>query len=400
MKNAIDKHLQHSIDQLLRHQGEYTPLELLLAEGRLAQHDYDAWRCGNRPRLDTALFGDPDQIRHMLAEAQRYVSSNRLPLQAQPLTYERWGANGGQTLRFSDNDTLNDYFHTGYRKAENQPQMDFFIDAPSVNLAGGIAQALRRGNYDDARPLLGQLIQNDPGHARLGSLEQLVDAATRLNAPVNDLAAELDFLHNVLTPAADDALGRNAGSVLIPHWRHLDDALQNTPFDPHRPTLHSSYTATRALDWATARAAVERETDWQRHAVLLQRHVIACAHLQDRSAALLSRFELCWRHPEHTQAIVADDYELQNAWQLFLDLEPELKTEDFPAWLLLHQPALINILPAPEREDGPRAVYVLVYRLQNATGGNAAPETSDIALREQLKHLNPPLFEHFLIRRR
>ena len=397
MKHAIDKHLQYSIDQLLLNQGEYTPLELLLAEGRLAHHDYEAWRCGDIPRLDATLFGDPDQIRHMLAEAQRYISG--LPLQAQTLDYPRWGANGGQTLRFSDNDALNACFHTGYRKAADQPQMDFLIDAPGVNLAGGINQALLKHDYDNARQLLDQLFKTDPGHARLGSLEQLVDAATRLNAPISDPEAELDFLHNVLTPAADDALGRNAGSVLIPHWRHLDAALRDTPFDPRRPDLHSSYTAGRALDWAVARAAVERETDWQQHAVLLQRHIIACTRLQERSAALLSRFELCWRHPDHSQAIIADDHELQNAWQAFLDLEPELKTEDFPAWLLLHQPTLINILPAPEREDGPRAGYALVYQLQTPVK-NTTPETTDIALREQLKRLNPSLFEHFLMQRR
>ncbi len=45
----IDKFIQQAVDRLLLEQGVYTPLELLLAEGRLLFADYEAWRAGRVP---------------------------------------------------------------------------------------------------------------------------------------------------------------------------------------------------------------------------------------------------------------------------------------------------------------------------------------------------------------
>ena len=46
--------IEHEVDQLLLEHGEYLPLELLLATGRLMLPDYQAWRAGEVAYLDQA----------------------------------------------------------------------------------------------------------------------------------------------------------------------------------------------------------------------------------------------------------------------------------------------------------------------------------------------------------
>ena len=57
--NQADKETREAVDRLLFEQGTYTPLELLLAEGRLLYADYEAWRDGQCDYLEGLLFGDP-----------------------------------------------------------------------------------------------------------------------------------------------------------------------------------------------------------------------------------------------------------------------------------------------------------------------------------------------------
>ena len=62
------------VDRLLQETGEYSPVELLLSEGRLSYADYEAWRCGTAATLAELLAGNPVRIIALLTEAGRYVS--------------------------------------------------------------------------------------------------------------------------------------------------------------------------------------------------------------------------------------------------------------------------------------------------------------------------------------
>lgn len=52
----MQRETQQAVDNLLREQGAYSPLELLLAEGRLIYGDYEAWRKGEQAYLESAYF--------------------------------------------------------------------------------------------------------------------------------------------------------------------------------------------------------------------------------------------------------------------------------------------------------------------------------------------------------
>ncbi len=401
----MNRSIQSQVDRLLLDQGEYQPLEYLLQEGRLSYIDYEAWRSGQLEHLDEALFGDPEHIRQQLAEAEDYLQ--RRGWEVEPGRYKAWhGARSpsrSQVLRFSADRMLNDCFHRHYRKPQNQPQLDLFTDSPATSLANGIAGALADRNPTEARRLLARLCDVAPDHARLGEFERLTEAAERLDAPVGDISTEFQYLQGTVTPLADSLLGPASRNLLIPLWQRLSLVLQDRPYRADESELHLSYTATEAQDWIDARRAAEREPDWQSNPVLLLRHARACERIHEYAAALPSWFTLCWRFPQHAEAVESSiNHELCHQWETFQDLDPVLPVCSFPAWLLLSRPGLIPILPEPTGEsESARAVYpqsyLTLYRLRR---NHARPATGSgehgMALRARLKEQDPLLFQHFL----
>lgn len=400
MKNkpttSIDTQLQQRIDQLIMETGEYSPLELLLAEGRLLYNDYEAWLNGDIEYLEDVLFGDPEHIKTALQQAHAYLVQMPM-LQAQTLSQAT--AHRSPVKPFSRNERLDTLFWTHFKKAEDQPQMDLFVDGGAGNLINGIILALAQSDYTEARRLLEQLYDTQPDNTKLADLETLVQYGESTDK-ISGSADELEYLQSRLAPLAQAHLGQRSRDYLVPHWRRLTNALTTIVFDPALPERHASYTAIQALDWAAAKQAIEQEPAWRQSSVLLQRHVQACSGLWQQSGALLSWFYLCWQFPEDTEiAAVQGDNLLKEAWLEFLELEPELSTSTFPAWYLLKKPGLVKTLPDPEGADSmPCDVpYKIIYRMQTITQAQGAigPE-QDIELRQQLQQADPVFFRHFI----
>jgi hypothetical protein len=397
----VNRSIQSDVDGLLLEQGEYLPLEYLLQQGRLVYADYEAWRNGEIKHLDEALFGDPNQLRQQLLDAEDYLKRRRW--QVEPLRYEAWRSgtmqNSPRALQFSPEKELNDCFHRCYRKPQDQPQLDLFTDSPATSLANGITLALAERNPTEARRLLERLCDTAPDHLRLGEFERLTEAAERLHCPVDDIRTEMHHHQTTLIPLAEGLLGNARRNLLIPLWRRLSQALQNQPFDASEPELHLSYSAAQALDWSISRKAIERETEWQNQPILLLRHADACERQHDNATALASWFILCWRFPQRAEAIeLSSNHELSRQWENFQDLDPTLPVCSFPAWLLINQPSLTRILPNPRsRTAGCPDSYATVYQLHQDYGNpEAALRAANIALRARLKQQDPLLFEHFL----
>jgi len=244
---AMEKNTRRAVDQLLLEQGCYTPLELLLLEGRLSYADYEAWRAGERDFLDEELFGDPQQSRALLEQGAAYATD--LGLEADPFNYPRWGGGEGTKLRFSPVHLFDRLFHTRYRKPVDAPQLDLFMDATGVTLVNGVIRALVARDHTEARRLLERLLDTDPGNHQIGDLELLTEAAEGLQRPLEDASAGLDCLEQTLTPLASDRLGAGSRDFLAPFWRRLFEAVENEPFDPDRPKRHASYPAIKLGAW-------------------------------------------------------------------------------------------------------------------------------------------------------
>jgi hypothetical protein len=389
----MKRRIEEQIDQLILEKGEYHPLELLFQEGRLSYDDYEAWRTGKIRELDDMLFGNPEQILKSLEQAATYLQ--RRGWESERLIYRERGRPEARPLRFSQESRFDDCFHLAYRKPSEQPQLDLFSDTSTTYLVNGITQALKTLNATDARGALQQLCESAPDHSRLGELERLVEALEALESPIIDAEAELQRLLAETGPLAERHLNKASGFLLIPLWRRLTGALQHRPFDPSRSDLHSSYTAIQARDWPMARQAVESEADWRHQPVLLERHAMVCTYLDEQAAALGSWYLICWQFPELGDRLDrCGDHTLQRAWQAFLDLEQELPTEDFPAWLMLRHPGLAQIAPHGDDDIPCPDSYRTLYHLLRDRGIEA--DDQRMALRAKLKQQAPLLFRHYL----
>lgn len=393
MQDAINRDTEQLIDRLLMEQGEYHPLAFLLQEGRLDYGDYDAWRNGEVRDLSEMLFGDSAQITKMLEQAAVYLQ--RRGWESERLIYKERGRPEARPLRFSQESRLDDCFHRAYRKPREQPQLDLFSDTSTVYLVSGITQALKTLNATDARQSLRQLCESAPDHSQLGELERLVEALEGLEGPLADADTEFQRLQTETVPLAERHLQRASGFLLDPLWRRLTAALQDRPFDPSCPDLHPSYTAAQARDWPTVRQAVECEEGWRRQPVLLERHARACTRLDDQAAALGSWYLICWQFPQLGDRLDrCGDHTLASGWQGFLDLEQELPTEDFPAWLMMRHSGLARI--APNGDDDipcPESYRTLYHLLRDGAKG---ADDQIMTLRGRLKQQAPLLFHHYL----
>jgi len=393
--NQTDKETREAVDRLLFEQGAYTPLELLLAEGRLLYADYEAWRDGQCEYLETLLFGDPEQSYDLMKRAEAYTRA--LGLAAETQRYTGGGTQPAHCLRFSSASEPDRCFHTGYRKDDRAPQLDLLMDASGVTLANGIISALVQRDESEARRLLDRLFETDPGHRQLGGLERLVVAGS-MASPVEDAGLELLGLQRELCPLAEEILGPGARHFLEPQWQRLTRALHNVDFDPDNPEIHSSYSALRAEDWGQVKASVEAQPDWEEQPVLLRRHARACGRLHLDSAAVSDWFRLCWRFPDQA-ACIGNEAEPQwrRCWQRFLELDPELPNRDFPAWVLIDQPGLARWLATERCLDGfdvPED-YRVTAELVHAKPSSIV-DAGLVDKRKLLQACNPELFASYL----
>ncbi len=393
--NQSDKETREAVDRLLFEQGVYTPLELLLAEGRLLYADYEAWRGGQCDYLEDLLFGDPEQSYDLMQRAQEYAGT--LGLVAETQRHVGRGARQGHSLRFSSSSARDRCFHTAYRKGDDAPQLDLFMDSAGVTLANGIIRALVEGDEVEARRLLDRLFEIDPGHRQLGVLERLVAASPE--SAVENAGIELLKLQAELCPLAEELLGPDARHFLAPQWRRLSRALADVDFDPDNPELHSSYTLLRSEDWAQVKKSVEAASSWREQPVLLRRHARACGRLHLDSAALADWFRLCWRFPDQAAFIGTEaEPEWRRHWQHFLELDPELPNRDFPAWVLINQPGLAAWLATEQCFDDPVAPED--YRATAALVQIKPSSLVDADLldkRKLLRACNPELFARYLL---
>lgn len=389
------KEIHGVVDRLLLEQGEYSPVELLLAEGRLTYSDYEAWRCGQVATLEEVLAGNPSRICAMLKEAGSYAAL--LCLNAERRTFISWGEKAGSLLCISGDKLLEELCRVHFRRAGNEVQLDLFMDNTANVLINGIVDALTSRRWDEAFLNLHRMQATD--HQRLSGLEVLCDATGRLTEPVGDCWAESKFLEEYLMPLAVRELSVRARDFLAPFWRRLAEALRGQPFAVDAPLLHASHPLARACDWAGVKAAILDDAIWQCHPLLRYRLAEAEFYLGERQAALAVWCRLCSDFPEQAEQALASaecpDKELRASWGRYRDLEvePELDIRFFPAWLLLERTDARNALSQFAQDTDANRAYGALHELL-ASGGVLSERT--VELRQKLKQAHPGLFAIYM----
>ncbi len=193
-------------------------------------------------------------------------------------------------------------------------------------------------------------------------------------------------------------LGARWRDLLTPLWRRLAGSEHASVFSPAEPALHRSFLLTRAQDWEAVRECVLQTPQWQQHPSLCIHLAESCFHRRRRTEALAAWCHVCWRAPEEASEAVRGlkQPELTKLWQGFLDADEELAPGDFPAWLLLSEPALGRQLPLdlPPAETPAEEHYRLVHRWLEARRAKRTEE--DLGLRKALQASAPVLFRVLL----
>ncbi|AMN47420.1 hypothetical protein ACG33_09990 [Steroidobacter denitrificans] len=407
----IDPELQAQIDAQLLEQGAFTPLDLLFNSGRLFYEDYERWRRREIDLLETALMGAIDKIKEQLSHAAGYARS--IGLQEQTQEFTAWLAAETHPLRISADAQLQRLIAARYVPAQNAPQMDLFFDNPVVALINGIAAALCARDAVEARRRLDRLYVQAPTHADLATFDQLLAALEHLESPVASPRQEMQALLGI-TPGAKRLLGTQARDLLAPLWSRIGQSLATVAFAPQEPELHASFAFAQAQDWRNVEFSILGEPQWWLYAPLCLHLAYSAVHRGRRIEALAAWAQLCWLAPEHAAAEFErrqqPDRGIAALWQRFLEMEDALERQtgrsgndslcleecldarDFPAWLLMHEPGLVQQLPEDlPRSDGPgERHYRCVHRLIQARRAERADE--ELALRTALRHAHPALF--------
>ena len=397
---------QAQVDALLLEQGAFAPLELLLATGRLLYADYEAWRRGEVARLDEVLMGRREAVREELEQAAAYARALGLAEQRQEfLAPDDSGSRSG-AARISADERLAALIATRYVTARSAPQMDLFFDNPVAALVNGLTQSIAALDAHEAARRLNRLYWQEPNHPDLPAFDRLLAALERLGRPIADCGEELEFI-TAVAPEAWRLLGALARDLLVPLWRHLAEALGATPYSPHTPMLHASYAWREAQGWAEVAASVLEEPQWWCHVPLAVRLIESGLRRRRRGEALFAWFQLCWHAPERVaEALEALKFpDLQAPWQRFLEWEDGLfeaaggsapGPADFPAWMLLEEPALARRVPQelPVGASAGEERYRWVHRWIAAREAGRAAE--EMTLRKTLKERQPALFAKLL----
>ncbi|MBM0103222.1 hypothetical protein JM946_00615 [Steroidobacter sp. S1-65] len=403
----IDAAIQKQVDDQLLEQGAFTVLELLLATGRLAYSDYESWRRQEIEFLDGVLMGSPEKIRAQIEQSVNYARS--IGLVEQPQEFTAWHSDApasNKPLRISAQADLHRLIAGRFIPAQQAPQMDLFFDNPVAALTNGIARALAEANVADAQRQVDRLYEIAPTHSDLAGYDRLIATLSRLDQPIEDPREALKFLLDT-APTAKRLLGSQYRELLTPLWRQLADALADQPFSADEPQLHRSFALSQAQDWAGVSACVLEDRQWWRQPALCLLLAQSGAFQHRRVESLTGWFALCWHAPATAAEALSKpqqpDAGVGKAWQEFLAAEDDLADDsddrglapqDFPAWMLLHEPGLARqmSIDLARTETPGEEHYRCVHRWLEAR--RTQKKEDELAQRKILQAGHPLLFRY------
>lgn len=275
-------------------------------------------------------------------------------------------------------------------------QTDLFSDSREVVADNELREALRSGDASEAERKLDELARLAPDHATLQPAAVIIDA---LRTPVpRDLSATVAYLEKLArewTLAAETLFKAEGKALLAPRWRAIGQALESVTFDPAHPDRHASRAYLEAGDWKAAIGAVQAEDGFAEQPVLIGRLAQALWQIQRTVPAIERWFALCWSAPEYFTGLLENGHIsaslLLEHWReaINADVEPEISTVWFPAWMILHEPGLARSIKSRDAAGGPERAFELARKL-------VMSDDEQMEARRELKDIHPGLFRRFL----
>lgn len=389
--------VSYAVDEIITDLGYYSPLELLMRQGRLRYTDYERWRNGEIDFICETFMGSSKRIIALLESARDHAQA--LGFMAEPYHLCGWQkekVNARLDFCPADNAIDSDLLSTQYLRKEDIPQMDLFFDNQGEQLANDLIQALGDRDIKCSEDKLNQLEQVDPNHPLCGQGAELLLAIQKLQQEnsLSDTKRELNYLQKHLAPLAKDVLKGGARDFMAPFWRRLASKLEPGFFDEQYTDLNAVYCYAQILLWSEVINSVHSIPQWQQYTGLFAQLSHAYNRDNQRIESIQVLCDYCWLHPD-AKSFLPDDNKSLQAWNKFIDLELDIKWgwQYFPAWLLFNEPGLAKHLHA-NSSNAASAFKALQQLLQ------AEQEKTEIKvdLRLKLQNAHTGIFNYFLNR--
>ncbi|MDE0419438.1 MAG: hypothetical protein OXK76_00935 [Gammaproteobacteria bacterium] len=393
---ASSGELHAEMQQLLDTHGFYSPVELLLATNRLGYDDYQAWRRGRHPTLDTLLRDGVDETRTYLGEADTWARALRL--QAESVSFFSTNASSGVELNASADPDLAHLLHIEYRRDADVAQPDLFLDGAQAQIQNEIVNAINAHDAAAASVTIGRLAKLDATHWAIDHALTLIDAlgATPLDRP-DEALKRLEAMETRWLPAASALLRSGARDFLSPLWRDIGRGLEDIDHGPLDPRQHASWAYLNGLDWVNLKRTVLGTPNWESEPLLRTWLALAQWRLAEYRDATRSWFALCWQFPAHFAECVESptfpNASLQRAWEdaQNQNMDPPITAPWFPAWVLIEHPGYARSIGTCGGASDPERAYDHLVALR--TGHS---DREDLDHRRALKDLHADLLGRYL----
>lgn len=383
------------IEQALSRQGHFCLLDWLLAENFLPYSDYEKWRYTEVATLDKQIKLEKKPLLELASQLEAFAKT--LQLQAVSDAYYPWSGNKNSLLTASQHPPLQQALTQQWKRQQDLPQMDLFMDNSASIAENALLSALNARDYQQAQIQLEKLSQLNSSHEKLGGYQDLINYGYHMatpDIPAQAIAAELQALHSEVLPLAQTLLKHSARDYLAFAWRRLERKLGDSAFDPDNDKLHRSYVLMQIPDWEAAESCLAAEEQQHHQPTLLLRSAVCYEALHNPHQALL-----CWclfmeRAPKKCEAAIEAKTSnlVWHLWQNFLDWEGSDNTpaEFFPAYIFKRHPGLIHHLHTVPQLQSP-ASQALINAIQARLSGG-----DQIAARKQMQQISPSLLAMYL----
>ncbi len=152
-----------------------------------------------------------------------------------------------------------------------------------------------------------------------------------------------------------------------------------------------SFTAYQGFQWQRVIESIEHEPDWISQPILNFRYAEAYFKLNKEKQAIAYWFSLFIQFPQQAEQFIKKSCSqvLMSDWQTFAELDPELESSLFPAWMMMETPALAkNTFVVEKNTNQP---LELIKNLVSISENKL-----NVDLRVSLQKMSPALFVHYM----
>jgi len=385
-KQLLNRIIQNQVDLILFEEGVFSPLNWLLREGYLNYEDYKNWRKGDSEYLEDYFKTSITELISNLKSVQDYART--LKLEPIKHTYASTTCQPLNLCRFPVNELI---FTTAYEPAQDRMQLDLFYDSASAFIESALVTAIinkQRGVISDSLEKI-----NDSNPEKHQQFVQLLYFEKQIRQSVETSERKIGLLQT-LTPLAFETLGRFANEFLTPLWHKISDEIADIQFNAEVPEYHISFTAFKGFLWQQVLSSIEREQDWINQPILIFRYAEACFKLNREEYGIANWFRLFIQFADVAEHQIENTCNrlMLSDWQNFSELDPELESSLFPAWVVMNKPALAKstVISEIKHSDSLRLIEKLLCNFESNIDETA------IHFRVELQQYSPALFVHYM----